>query len=231
MSNPKYKHPMGYYVEFEGIDASGKSSLMDAVATELELSRIMVEKTREPGSQHDKITTAIRELFKSGVEIDPLAEVYLFAADRAQHLRKVVMPKLDRGVTVLQDRGIWSTVAYQGYGRGVSMELIILMNKLLAGLMPPDLIVWVDTPVDVAAGRLSTNRTDQIEVFNKLSFQEKVYKGYLDLFNKKTPELFYVDSPPVVRLDGRRTPAELKKDAIAAIRDAAPYTSGRLATL
>lgn len=223
----KYKHDMGYYIEFEGIDASGKSSLMDAVNIDLQNRRVLSWATREPGSPHDKVTTAIRDLFKSGLDIDPLAEVYLFAADRAQHLRKVVMPMLNRGATVLQDRGIWSTVAYQGYGRGVSMELIVLMNKLLAGTMPPDLIIWVDTPVETAADRLKTSRNDEIHRFNQLTFQEKVYKGYLDLFNKKTPELFYADSPPVVRLDGRRSLAELKADAVAAILNTAPYTVGR----
>jgi dTMP kinase len=199
----------GLYFEFEGVDGCGKSTILGEVAEKLRVLDIPVLVTREPGSPLDPVTKNIREMLKWGDTEKPCpeAELYLFAADRAQHINRVIKPALKAGKVVLQDRGIWSTVAYQGDGRGQSIDLIWQMNDFSTSGLNPHAIFFIDTPLDVTLKRARRGREDQIETFSHEEFQRKVYDSYQKL------AAYYKESA-VKRLSGTHTIGELTEEVL-----------------
>jgi dTMP kinase len=149
-----------FFIAFEGIDASGKSTqaqrLLARLATELSIDAIL---TREPGG------TAAGERIRSlvlhtepGVDVAPRTEALLMAAARAQHIDEVVRPALARGRSVICDRYIGSSMAYQGVGRGLGVDEVRSLNEWATEGLWPDLTVLIDVSVDVAASRLQRSR-------------------------------------------------------------------------
>ncbi len=163
----------GKYIAFEGWEASGKSTQAEILAKQLDAVL-----TREPGGTD--LGSAIRDLvLGDGPEPTERAEALLFAADRAQHLAEVVEPALAEGRDVVTDRSFGSTLAYQGYGRGQSVEELMRLVEWTSGGLLPDLVVLLTVAVDVANDRLGDQR-DRMES-EDVDFAKRVVDGFTAL--------------------------------------------------
>jgi dTMP kinase len=185
----------GRLITFEGPEGAGKSTQAAMLITRLEARGIEVIYTREPGGT--KLGEAIRGILQyNAASEDPCAEseVLLFEASRAQLVRNVIQPALDRGAWVLCDRFADSTTAYQGFGRGFSVELMETINRFAIGSAVPDMTILLDVNVSLGMQRCAKRQIgkkiqyDRIES-EALEFHEKVRQGYLELA-RRFPERF-----------------------------------------
>jgi dTMP kinase len=162
-------------IVFEGGDGAGKSTQCRSLAQRLRRRGYPVRLTREPGGT--PLGESLRRLLKGRPDISTLSELLLFEAARAQLVEKVVRPALDAGETVICDRFTASSVAYQGYGRGLDLGLIELLNRYATGGMSPDLTVWLDLPVEIGLARRWRSDGDIFDGAPSL-FHQKVRAGY-----------------------------------------------------
>jgi len=176
----------GKLIVFEGVEGCGKTTQMQRSRQWLQnfppscpLSKVVV--TREPGGT--ELGLGLRQLLLQAGEkpIQDVAELLLYAADRAQHVEAVLKPHLADSALVLCDRYTDSTIAYQGYGRGLSLGLIKQLNQIATSGLESDLTLWLDVDVEQglarAKGRSSTDRIEQAE----LAFHQRVQQGYTEL--------------------------------------------------
>lgn len=183
---------MGLFITFEGIEGCGKSTQIRKLAAALTEQGKSVTLTREPGGCDiaDKIRAILLDSANSAMV--PLAELLLYAAARAQHINEVILPALARGDIVLCDRFIDATVAYQGHGRRLDLEMIDNLNRLAAANCRPDVTLLLDCPVATGLERAmariealgsNASSTAREERFEKesLEFHERVRYGYLTL--------------------------------------------------
>ncbi|MDI6710762.1 MAG: dTMP kinase [Thermoanaerobacterales bacterium] len=168
------------FIVFEGVDGAGKSTQVSLAAEALRGRGREVLVTREPGGT--RLGEAVRRLLLDvkNAEMTGETEALLYAAARAQCVREVIAPALRRGTVVLCDRFADSTLAYQGYGRGLDLELLRRINDLATGGLYPALTVVLDLPVDEARLRLADGRRDRLER-EAADFHERVRAGYLAL--------------------------------------------------
>jgi dTMP kinase len=170
----------GMFITFEGIDGSGKSTQLIRLKDTLTDAGHSVLVTRNPGGTELGMQLRKILLHHPGY-VDPMCEMMLYMADRAQHITEVIEPALAEGKIVLCDRFVDSTLAYQGYGRGLALDAIWQMNDLATRKRLPDLTFLFDGPVEVLASRVSQRgEADRLER-EALSFREKVREGYLAL--------------------------------------------------
>lgn len=159
------------FVTFEGPEGSGKSTAIKTVATALGRPCIT---TREPGA--GDVGRRIRELLLEGEAIDPRCELFLFLADRAQHIGAIIRPALDLGEIVLCDRHADSTVVYQGYGRGLDLDWLRSLNAYATDGLKPDLTLLFDIDPEIGLARVSEkDRLDR----ESLDFHQRVRGGFL----------------------------------------------------
>ena len=152
---------MACFIVFEGGDGSGKSTQARSLFRRLRRRRVKVLRTHEPGGT--PLGQARRRLLKSGETMTPISELMLFEAARAQLVQQVIKPFLDQGGVVIADRFTSSTVAYQGYGRGLDRELIERLDREATGGLEPDLTVFLDLPVEVALARKAGGPGDNFD--------------------------------------------------------------------
>lgn len=186
----------GLFITLEGIDGTGKTTQAARIKDRLEASGLRVTHTREPGGT--ALGKAIRELFLSprGAEIDSITELLMMAADRAQHVKEVVLPALERGEAVVCERYTDSTEAYQGYGGGVPLEAIRRVNALATGGLVPTLTFLLD--LDPGEARKRWNRgLDRMEARGD-AFYRRVREGYLSLARENPERICVIDAslPP-----------------------------------
>jgi len=161
------------FITFEGIDGCGKSTQLRMLASELRLRGREVVVTREPGGT--PLGARVRQLvLDSEEQVDPLAELLLYAADRAQHVRALVRPALDSGHVVLSDRYADATVAYQGAGRGFPDEIISELVALATGGLMPDLTLIFDLPVEESQRR-QAHRSDRGHKKDRLDAEDAAF--------------------------------------------------------
>ncbi|MGZ5481733.1 MAG: dTMP kinase [Pyrinomonadaceae bacterium] len=183
----------GAFITFEGIDGCGKSTQLRMLAGELRVRGLPVIATREPGGTPlgQRLRAALLDVKE---EVDPLTELLVFAADRAQHVRKHLLPALERNQIVLSDRYADATVAYQGAGRGFKPELIGEIVQLATDGLKPDLTLLFDLSVADAAirtrKRVQSKRTDRLDVENE-DFHMRVRNAYVEIA-KGEPDRFRV---------------------------------------
>jgi len=184
----------GKFITFEGIDGSGKSTQLRMLASELRFRGFQVLPTYEPGGT--PLGRRLREAFLETEEnVSPLAELLLFAADRAQHVNFLVKPALEEGKIVISDRYSDATFAYQGAGRGFPESTVNQIIQLATSGLKPDLTLFFDLPIEKALLR-TNNRTDAGERKNRMDketagFYARVREAYLKIAAKE-PERFLV---------------------------------------
>lgn len=205
---------MNKVITFEGIEGSGKSTQIKQIARYLMSKNIEPVVTQEPsgtdiGRQIGKI------LFnRQHSHLCAEAELFLFCAARAQHVREVIMPALKNDKVVLCDRFSDATYAYQGFGRGLDHELIRLMNDYSTMLLKPDLTLLFDLPVETGLRR-ATERNDKLKEpastdrFEKetLEFHRRIREGYLEIAQKEPQRVRLIDASrdvDVIQQDVRR---------------------------
>jgi dTMP kinase len=189
---------MGLFIVFEGVEGSGKSTMCSELHHILTEIGRTVRTVREPGSTPtgEKIATWI----KSGKDIVPMAELFLFSAARISLVENVIRPSLQEGTIVICDRYIYSTLSYQGYGRGVDRHIIENVNNLATKGLKPDLVVLLDLPVELGIARKSNRDLDRIEQEDK-TFHDRIRTGYLDLASRDPERWLVIDSSlPITRL-------------------------------
>jgi dTMP kinase len=189
----------GKLITFEGIDGCGKSTQMRLLEQYLTELGVAVVSTREPGGTElgRKVRSALLDGGAGSVE--PLAELLLYAADRAQHVRRVILPALAEGKVVLSDRFYDATTVYQGYARGFDLELVNQLNELATGGLKPDLTLLFDLDVEIGLKR-TMRRGDGTDVAaagpdrldqEPVEFHERVRKAYLEIAARE-PQRFRI---------------------------------------
>jgi len=160
------------YIAFEGAEACGKSTQAALLAESIDALL-----TRETGGT--EIGARIRAILHDVTvgHLDARAEAMLTAADRAQHIAQVVRPALDGGRQVVSDRSVYSSLAYQGYGRRLDLDEIRRLNRWATGDLWPDVVVFLDVPEEVSAQRLSGRALDRFEAAGD-DFHDRVLAGF-----------------------------------------------------
>jgi dTMP kinase len=198
----------GAFLSFEGIDGCGKSTQLRLLASHLRQRGVEVVSTREPGGT--PLGQQLRHaLLEAETLVDPLAELLLYAADRAQHVRTLVRPALEAGQIVLTDRFADATVAYQGAGRGFEPGVVDQIVRLATGGLKPDLTLLFDLPVADARERARQRRRPERPEGDRLeaedaSFHERVRGCYLRLAEEEPGRVRVVESSRSVEEVHRR---------------------------
>ncbi|MDA9607337.1 dTMP kinase [Candidatus Actinomarina] len=165
------------YLAFEGIDGSGKSSLIRSLSEILTSQHIDNKIVREPGGT--KVGEGIRELLLSHeYDVDALTEALLFCSQRSQLVTEIIKPEINKGTKILSDRSAYSSVAYQGVGRGLGYETIYQLNDIAVNSYWPEKVVLLDIDPKISLSRQRV--TDRIGS-DKVDFFKKVREGYLRL--------------------------------------------------
>ena len=208
---------MGIFVVFEGGEASGKTTQCEALRRRVCSAGLAATSVREPGGT--KVAEGIRQLLQRDDTIEPLAELFLFSAARASLMASVVQPALERGETVISDRYVYSTLAYQGYGRGIDLETVRRVNAIATHGRMPELVVLLDLPPECGRQRRSGPRVnaqlgldlspesgrparppDRIEQDSR-EFHRRVREGYLELARSDPGRWLVLDaSAPAAKL-------------------------------
>jgi dTMP kinase len=175
----------GLFVSFEGVDGSGKTTVANLVADYLQQQGLPVLLTAEPN------TTFIRQLLMTTDERTAWTETFLFLADRAEHVAKVIKPALQRSEIVLCDRFIDSTIAYQGFGLGLPVEQLMQLNDTATGGLVPNLTILLDIEPEIGL-----RRSQRKTIFERrsLEFHERVRYGYLWLASREPHRIKVVNA-------------------------------------
>ncbi len=195
------------FIVFEGLDGSGKSTQVRSLFRRLRQDGHNVLLTREPGGT--PLGETLRRWLKRGRHLALLSELSLFIAARAQLVEDVIRPALESGVSVIGDRYTASTVAYQGHGRGLDLELLDRLNRAATGGLTPDLTVLLDLPVQAGLARKRNPDADTFDAAPS-AFHRKVRDGYLALAAQ--------DPGGWLVLDGTRPRRELSRQIWAKVQ-------------
>ncbi len=182
----------GTLVTLEGGEGCGKSSQAEALAALLREDGYAVLVTREPGGT--KLGQVVKGIFQEGVPVTAEAELFLFEAARAQHVQEVIRPALERGEVVLCDRYTDSTLAYQGYGRGLSPDHLRAVNHIATGGLPPHFTILLDLPPEKGLARKANERVRDSLGDESIEFHRRVREGYLELARREPKRIAVVDA-------------------------------------
>ena len=186
----------GFLVSLEGPEGAGKTSVLEALIPVLENRGVEVLTTREPGGV--LIGEKIREVIldPSHIEMDPKTELLLYIASRRQHLVEKVLPALAAGQLVIMDRFIDSSVAYQGFGRGLDIDAIDWLNQFATDGLKPDLTLYFDIEVEEGLARIAANSDREVNRLDMegLDLHRKVRQGYLSLIEREGNRIEKIDA-------------------------------------
>lgn len=186
----------GMFITFEGGDGAGKSTVINKVYEELVKKNLSCMITREPGGID--IAEQIREVILNvkNTKMDARTEALLYAAARRQHLAEKVIPALEEGKIVLCDRFLHSSLAYQGYARGLGIEEVYEINKFAIDSYMPDLVILFDIEPKLGLERINKNKGREINRLDKenMDFHDKVREGYSILMEKYNHNIVKVDA-------------------------------------
>ena len=176
----------GFFLTLEGVDGCGKTTQLDLLIDRLRAAGRDPVRVQEPGGT--RIGLEIRKILldKANIELDPMAELLLYFASRAQNIAEVIRPALDKGQIVVADRFTDATMAYQGYGRGMGPEVVRAVEAISCGGLRPDLTLWLDINPELGirrallrdtAGTSDETRMEQ----ESQEFYRRVYEGYREI--------------------------------------------------
>lgn len=205
----------GVFVTVEGGDGAGKTTLARALAERLQGSGNSVRLTFEPGGT--ALGTRLRALvLDPRLTMSDWDETWLFLAARASHVNDVLLPALDAGEIVLSDRYTDSTLAYQGYGRGLDLERLIALNREATQGLTPDLTLLLDIPADVGLARTRARSSEQDRIGDAdIAFHRRVNAGFRALAQQDAQRIHMVDAT---------------RDADAVLAEALEVVNNRLVT-
>ncbi len=196
------------YLAFEGIDGSGKSSLIKRLSELLSNQQIDNKIVREPGGT--KVGEGVRELLLShDYEVDALTEALLFCSQRSQLIAEVIKPEVNKGIKILSDRSAYSSVAYQGVGRGLGYETIYQLNDIAVNSFWPEKVVLLDIDPKISLSRQKV--VDRIGS-DKVDFFNKVREGYLRLADEFDNNFLIINAEEDLELNLKRICTWLKVD-------------------
>jgi dTMP kinase len=187
---PRLRH--GALVTLEGGEGSGKSSQAEALAHIMRRQGYAVTVTREPAGT--ELGDIVMGVFRQGVATTPEAELFLFEAARAQHVLSVIRPVIKSGEIVLCDRYTDSTLAYQGYGRGLDLDHLRVVNHVATGGLLPHFTILLDVSPEAGLSRKDDERHADSIGRESLEFHRRVRQGYLDLAEQEPERLAVVDA-------------------------------------
>lgn len=183
------------FITFEGADGCGKTTQIKLIDEYLRSKGYKTLLTREPGSKG--LGEKIREiLLNYEGEVSSRCESFLFLADRAQHVDCIIKPALQEGTIVLCDRHTDSTVAYQGYGRGLDIEEIKKLNAIATGGLKPDLTIVFDVDIETSQSRIGKNK-DRMESAG-IEFFKKVREGFLEIAKEEPQRVKVINSSDTI---------------------------------
>jgi len=205
IKKPSY---IGRLISIEGIDGSGKTTLAKCIVQELSKQGLKTFFTQEPGGT-DLGATLRHILHTQKAQVCDTAEFLLFAADRAQHFHQIIVPALQEGTIVLADRLADSSLAYQGYGRGLDQTIIKTINQWAMQNITPDATLFLRIDPDQALARV-LGRNEELTSFEqeKRNFWQRVADGYEKIFAERTN---------VITLDAMQPQEALCKQAVQAL--------------
>ena len=182
----------GKFIVFEGIDGSGKTTQARKLYEYLKEKSFKVVLTKEPGGTD--VGMEIRKiLLNKDFKIPPIAELLLYEADRNIHISNFIKPKLEDDFTVISDRYIYSTLAYQSFGRGIDRNLVDFLNRLATENLKPDIVFLLDISVDEGLKRIGKRQDkDRIEKEN-IEFHQKLREGFLKLADENKDIFCVID--------------------------------------
>ncbi|MEW6418187.1 MAG: dTMP kinase [Nitrospirota bacterium] len=184
----------GIFISFEGIEGTGKTIQSRLLYEYLTKKGYEVTLTGEPGGT--RIGLKIRDMLLSieNKGMTPLAELLLYNASRAQHIQEVILPVMNKGAIIITDRFTDSTVAYQGYGRGIDLSIINSLKRMVAADLQPDITILLDLDVEVGLRRnRGINKMDRLEL-EDVEFHKRVRSGYLEIATKEPERIKLVDA-------------------------------------
>jgi len=190
----------GIFVTMEGPEGAGKTTIIQLLAEKLEAEGYKILQTREPGGI--EIAEQIRNIIldKDNVKMDSRTEALLYAAARRQHLVEKVLPALNEGYIIICDRFIDSSLAYQGYARGLGMNQVLTINEFaIEGLMP-NLTIYFDIKPEIGLERINRHKNREVNRLDleNLEFHKRVREGYLKLADQFRDRIYKVDASRTV---------------------------------
>jgi dTMP kinase len=193
----------GYFITLEGGDGAGKTTLITKIEAYFKTLKLDYILTREPGGP--EISEEIRTIIlKPGRTMSALTELFLYEASRAEHVEKLIIPKLKSGSIVICDRFTESSIAYQGYGRNIGKEIVEQLNYIATGGLKPDVVIYLELEPSEAQKRIKSrgdsNRLDS----ESENFKNRVHQGYLDISRQSN----------VIKLDASRDPETIFNELI-----------------
>jgi len=193
----------GKLIVFEGVEGCGKTSQMQLCQEWLKSLGVSVVVTREPGGTPLGLDLRRLLLEVENKKIADTTELLLYAADRSQHVEEELKPNLEKGNIILCDRYTDSTIAYQGYGRGLDINLIKQLNLIATGGLESDITLWLDVDIEVGLSRkrADNNIADRIEL-EAIAFHRRVQQGYTQL---------QASQDKIVRIDASLNPYAVQK--------------------
>ncbi len=185
----------GLFITFEGPDGSGKTTVSTAVTERLSNEGYKVRYTREPGGS--EIAEEIRGIIldPKNTEMDVRTEALLYAASRRQHLVEKVLPALEEGITVISDRFVDSSLAYQGCGRKIGIEAVYEINQFAIEGHMPDRTIFLNVDAKVGLERIHRGRAvlDRLDM-ESIEFHERVYNGYKEVVSRYQDRMIVIDA-------------------------------------
>jgi len=191
----------GKFITFEGPDGSGKGTIIKYVKKFLEKNQIDYILTREPGGI--EISEEIREIIlnKKHLNMDERTEALLYAAARRQHLVEIVIPAIKEGKVVICDRFVDSSLAYQGYARGIGIDEVLKINQFAIDQLMPDLTIFLDVRPEIGLERINNSKIrkkDRLDL-ESLDFHKKVYEGYMKVLNRYPKRIKSINAEESIR--------------------------------
>lgn len=207
------------FITFEGLDFCGKSTQVKLLKEKLEKLGKKVVLIREPGGTN--ISEKVRDILldKENDEMHIESELLLFSASRAQLVREKIIPLLEKGYFVISDRFHDSSIAYQGYGRGINLEAVKAIQEFAIGNAVPFLTFFIDLPlsdIDVRRSKFGVNNLDRIEL-SQSNFYSKVREGYLELSNSQER---------IITIDGRDSIEKIHSEIFRVVQERIEKNNG-----